>query len=97
MAFINIGYAVRERIATVTIDRPAVRNALDDPTMGEIDRALTEAEENRDVDFDEPPGTAEFSVMVIGAGFSGLLSAIKLQQAGIAYTVVEKNANVGGT
>lgn len=40
---------------------------------------------------------AEFPVVVIGAGQSGLLAAIRLQQAGIPYTVVEKNAGVGGT
>lgn len=40
---------------------------------------------------------AEFHVIVIGAGMSGLLSAIKLQQAGIPFTVIEKNDTVGGT
>ncbi len=48
MAFINIGFTVQDRIATITIDRPASRNALDEPTVREIDRALMEAEENRD-------------------------------------------------
>ncbi|HSM95096.1 MAG TPA: NAD(P)/FAD-dependent oxidoreductase [Rhizomicrobium sp.] len=36
-------------------------------------------------------------VVVIGAGMSGILSAIRLQQAGIAFDVIEKNADVGGT
>jgi 4-hydroxyacetophenone monooxygenase len=36
-------------------------------------------------------------VLVIGAGMSGILAAIRLEQAGIPYTVVEKNAAVGGT
>jgi 4-hydroxyacetophenone monooxygenase len=39
----------------------------------------------------------DLSVLVIGAGMSGLLTAHRLQQAGIRYTVVEKNADVGGT
>ncbi len=39
----------------------------------------------------------DFKVLIIGAGMSGLLAAIRLSQAGIAYTVVEKNADVGGT
>jgi 4-hydroxyacetophenone monooxygenase len=39
----------------------------------------------------------DFSVLVIGAGMSGLLAAIRLEEAGIPYTVVEKNAAVGGT
>lgn len=38
-----------------------------------------------------------FRVLVIGAGMSGLLAGIRLGQAGIPYTVVEKNAAVGGT
>jgi 4-hydroxyacetophenone monooxygenase len=40
---------------------------------------------------------AEFPVVVIGCGQSGLLAAIRLQQAGIPFTVIEKNAGVGGT
>ena len=39
----------------------------------------------------------DFSVLVIGAGMSGILTAIKLKEAGIAYSVIEKNADVGGT
>lgn len=40
---------------------------------------------------------ASFHTVVIGSGMSGILAAIRLKQAGIPYTVVEKNANVGGT
>ena len=40
---------------------------------------------------------AAFPVVVIGCGEAGLLSAIRLQQAGIPYTVIEKNAGPGGT
>ena len=39
----------------------------------------------------------DVDVVVIGLGMSGLLAAIRLQEAGIPYTVVEKNAGVGGT
>ena len=38
-----------------------------------------------------------FRVLVIGAGMSGILAAIRLEAAGIPYTVIEKNAAVGGT
>jgi 4-hydroxyacetophenone monooxygenase len=38
-----------------------------------------------------------FHVVVIGAGMSGLLAAIRLREAGIPFTVIEKNADVGGT
>jgi len=43
------------------------------------------------------PGASELRVLVIGAGISGLLAAIKLGQAGIRYLLVEKNPDVGGT
>lgn len=39
----------------------------------------------------------QFQVVVIGAGMSGLLAAIRLEQAGIPYVVLEKNDDIGGT
>lgn len=39
----------------------------------------------------------KFHVLVIGAGFSGIGMAIKLKQAGIPFTIIEKNPQVGGT
>ena len=36
-----------------------------------------------------------FPVVVIGCGQSGLLAGIRLQEAGIPFTIVEKNAGVG--
>ena len=38
-----------------------------------------------------------FSVLVIGGGISGVLAAIRLREAGIDFTVIEKNSSVGGT
>ncbi|WP_236735366.1 flavin-containing monooxygenase [Mycolicibacterium peregrinum] len=38
-----------------------------------------------------------FHVAIIGAGLSGLCLAIRLEQAGIGFTVFEKNDDVGGT
>ena len=40
---------------------------------------------------------AEFQVLVVGAGFSGVGMGIKLKEAGISFTIIEKNADVGGT
>ena len=40
---------------------------------------------------------AKLKVLIIGAGMSGLLSAIRLQQAGIGFEIIEKNPDVGGT
>ena len=39
----------------------------------------------------------KFHVLVIGAGMSGLLQALRLKEAGIPFTLVEKNDSVGGT
>ncbi len=36
-------------------------------------------------------------VLVIGAGMSGLLTGIRLKQAGVDFTIVDKNADAGGT
>jgi 4-hydroxyacetophenone monooxygenase len=38
-----------------------------------------------------------FEVLIIGAGVSGMCAAIKLQQAGIPFTILEKSATLGGT
>ncbi|HYW04634.1 MAG TPA: NAD(P)/FAD-dependent oxidoreductase [Gammaproteobacteria bacterium] len=38
-----------------------------------------------------------FRVLIIGAGMSGILAAIELQQAGIPYVIVDKNSDFGGT
>jgi 4-hydroxyacetophenone monooxygenase len=40
---------------------------------------------------------AQHRVMVIGGGMSGVLAAVRLQEAGIPFTVIEKNPSVGGT
>jgi len=48
---------------------------------------------------DEIPAEAKagFHVVVIGCGESGLLAGIRLDQAGIDYTIVEKTDGPGGT
>jgi 4-hydroxyacetophenone monooxygenase len=40
---------------------------------------------------------ADFPVVVIGCGESGLLAGIRLKEIGIPFTIVEKNSGVGGT
>ena len=39
---------------------------------------------------------AQENVIVIGAGIGGICSAIRLAQAGLRVTIVEKNARPGG-
>ena len=38
-----------------------------------------------------------FHVVIVGAGMSGLLAGFRLKQAGIAFTIVERSNDVGGT
>ncbi len=53
----------------------------------------------RQVDFSglSEKARADFPVVVIGCGQSGLLAGIRLKEAGIPYTIIEKNPDVGGT
>jgi 4-hydroxyacetophenone monooxygenase len=44
-----------------------------------------------------PAQLEDFSVAVIGAGMGGLNASVQLKHAGIRHTVIEKNAEVGGT
>jgi enoyl-CoA hydratase/carnithine racemase len=41
-----VTYAVRARVATITLDRPAARNALNAEMVAEVDAALTAAEQD---------------------------------------------------
>lgn len=45
----------------------------------------------------EPATLESFPVVIIGAGMSGVCAAIRLGQAGIPFTLIEKNAAVGGS
>ncbi|NIJ18215.1 flavin-containing monooxygenase [Sphingobium vermicomposti] len=40
---------------------------------------------------------ADFKILVIGAGMTGMAAATKLREAGYNFVVIEKNADVGGT
>jgi len=51
---------------------------------------------SRDVDMPHPIPEG-FSVVIIGAGVFGLALAIKLKAAGVPFTIVEKNPDIGGT
>ena len=43
------------------------------------------------------PGAADLPVVVIGCGMSGVLTAIRLREAGFPFVVIEKNEGPGGT
>jgi len=47
--------------------------------------------------FDETARERIPSVLVVGAGFSGLCAAIRLKEAGVPYTMIERRPDLGGT
>ena len=54
----------------------------------------------RSLKWRSPPDAAardNTEVVIIGAGMSGLYAGIQLQEAGIPFVILEKNAAVGGT
>jgi 4-hydroxyacetophenone monooxygenase len=42
------------------------------------------------------PVPPDFSVLIIGAGISGICAAVRLQAAGVPFTIIERNDDVGG-
>ena len=56
--------------------------------------------DHRALQLDEPElrsRAADFPVVIIGAGMGGVLAAIRLKEAGVPLTVIEKNPGIGGT
>lgn len=55
---------------------------------------------DRDVSWQEPAPASQatsFSVLIIGSGIAGIAAAVKLKRLGIAFRVLEKNSDLGGT
>lgn len=42
------------------------------------------------------PIPEDFRVLIIGAGISGICAAVRLQAAGVPFTIIERNLDVGG-
>jgi 4-hydroxyacetophenone monooxygenase len=59
--------------------------------LEEMDLAGTDP---RRLSVEEPD---RISVVVVGAGMSGLLAGVRLKQAGIPFEIIEKNDDAGGT
>jgi 4-hydroxyacetophenone monooxygenase len=57
--------------------------------------AVSMAGEAADATAPRPPDG--FSVVIVGAGVSGLCAAVKLQELGIPYTIIENHDEIGGT
>lgn len=89
-----------------TPDRELVRHMMSVGVGQEVDEDLIPALYDQ-MGFDKPPARKDrpgrpqppegFRVLVIGAGMTGIAAGIKLGEAGYEYTIIEKNAEVGGT
>ncbi|HYD98391.1 MAG TPA: NAD(P)-binding protein, partial [Alphaproteobacteria bacterium] len=65
-----------------------------------LDELALAGKSSKDPQFDQPKlkeAARKLKVLVIGAGMSGLLTGIRLTQAGVPFEIVDKNADVGGT
>ncbi len=88
-------------------DGHQLRSMLNVMTAGEVteefidyiaaDLRLTDVDQNGPVLASTAEQRAGFPVVVIGCGESGLLAGIKLKQAGIPFTIVERQSGAGGT
>ena len=61
------------------------------------DLRFTDADQCGPVLASTPEQRSDFPVVVIGCGEAGLLAGIKLKAAGVPFTIVEKQSEVGGT
>ena len=65
-----------------------------------LDELQLTGEDTKAPNWSEPSlkaAAGKLSVIIIGAGMSGLLAGIRLKQAGVPFTILEKNEDVGGT
>ncbi|MBW8815906.1 MAG: NAD(P)-binding domain-containing protein [Caulobacterales bacterium] len=65
-----------------------------------VDELVLKGRSTKEPHFDTPrlkEAARKLNVLVIGAGMSGLLTGIRLSQAGVPFEIVDKNPDVGGT
>jgi 4-hydroxyacetophenone monooxygenase len=70
--------------------------AMGEPVPAEYGNFTASQLGHRPVSDEKIPVPEGFHVLVVGAGVSGICAAVNLKAAGIPFTVVEKNATVGG-
>ncbi len=91
-----LGEDVVEEMMTFLVRKP-VRPELMPVMLEEL--AIDGADHRRDDRLTQLPGQtrSDHDVIVIGAGMSGVLAGIRLRQAGLPFTLIDKNPGPGGT
>jgi 4-hydroxyacetophenone monooxygenase len=102
-------YLADRKVAMATPDTATLRRMMDFVAgapipEGYVDFLVDElaigGTSSKDPQFEQPQlkdAARKLKVVVIGAGMSGILTAIRLSQAGIPFEVIESNPDVGGT
>jgi len=70
MPYTNLAFDVRDRVATITINRPEKLNALDDATIAELGAAIDEVVSRKDIS----------GVIVTGAGPKAFVAGADISQ-----------------
>ncbi|RAK61068.1 NAD(P)/FAD-dependent oxidoreductase [Phenylobacterium hankyongense] len=101
-------YLAGEPMKLATPDQPLLRRMMDYVGGAPIPERYADflidelalSGSSKDPHFEQPrlkEAARKLKVLVIGAGMSGLLTGIRLSQAGIPFEIVESNPDVGGT
>src|SRR5438105_3450305 len=85
MSYELLAFAVAERVATITVNRPDKLNALNDATIAELGRAIDEARERDDIG----------GVILTGAGRAFVAGADIGELAGQSPTTAKRRALAG--
>ena len=99
------GSPTRESRVSAARLRHLIEKAVGGPVADEfvpliMEEARFDPKASRGLEWRKPPSRdvlARFRVILIGAGLSGICMAIYLKQAGIDFTLVERNPDLGGT
>jgi 4-hydroxyacetophenone monooxygenase len=86
-------HALMQKMMTVCVGEPVEDEFV--PLL--LDQMGLELPRPRRENPERPMPPADFRVLVIGAGLSGIAAGIKLGEAGYSYVIIEKNPDVGGT
>jgi 4-hydroxyacetophenone monooxygenase len=85
-------YRMMNLITGTEVSKEYLPMLFDEMCLDGVDRRAFQWSSHR-----APQQAKGFHILIIGAGMSGIAAAIRLAEAGLSYTVVEKNTHVGGT